>query len=220
MRLKIPTSISEITLRQYQEYVKITEVNESSSTFLKQKVVSHFCNVDMTNVQRIGWKDIEEIYKVITDMFEAKNIKFEQRFTFKGEEFGFIPDFENMTSGEYMDLSLYVADWHSMHKAMAVLFRPIIARKGSQYLIKDYGGSEEYSNMMYDLPLDKVMGAVFFLTDSYRQLSQDILQYLQEEALSNQELRASLLRSGGGITRFTSALEGISSTLMPSLKLK
>jgi hypothetical protein len=51
-----------------------------------------------------------------------------------------------------------------MHKAMAVLFRPIKKKQGTKYLIEDYEGSHKYSELMKEIPLDVVMGAMVFFT--------------------------------------------------------
>ena len=66
-----------------------------------------------------------------------------RKFTMTGTDgasidFGFIPDLENMTFGEYVDLDNFITDWQSMHKAMAVLYRPITFEKNDKYLIEEY----------------------------------------------------------------------------------
>ena len=44
-------------------------------------------------------------------------------------EFGFIPKLDNISLGEFVDLDSYMSDWDNMHKAMAVLYRPVTFRK-------------------------------------------------------------------------------------------
>ena len=70
-----------------------------------------------------------------------------------------------MTFGEWIDLDTYINDWSQMHKAMAVLFRPVTLGLGKNYNIEKYEGSSKYSEVMLDMPLDVVLGAmVFFYT--------------------------------------------------------
>ena len=213
MRIVIPTHASEIKLHEYQQYVKVVESNPNVSQFLKHKTIEIFCHVPLKVSAQMTKRNVDDIYNVIMKTIDTDIVQFQQRFDFVGKEFGFIPDFENMTSGEYMDLSEYIKSWDTMHKAMAVLFRPIVLKKGSKYLIDDYTGSETWSSVMLNLPLDKALGAVFFLTSSFKQLSRDTLQYLKEQAENNQEFNRSLSKSGVGTTQFISALEATSSVL-------
>jgi len=64
----------------------------------------------------------------------------------------FIPNLDDITNGEYVDLDTYIPDWDEMHKAMAVLFRPVIQNLKDKYIIEDYKGSAKYSDDMLDLP--------------------------------------------------------------------
>ena len=101
VQLKIPTTLNEIKLQQYQKFLQIAKENEESE-FLQQKMVQLFCEIDLKDVALIRYKDVMEITNSINTMFESEH-KFIQRFKLGGTEFGFIPNLENMTTGEYMD---------------------------------------------------------------------------------------------------------------------
>ena len=163
LELNVPTSLSEIKLAQYQKFLKIAEQNEDSE-FLHQKMVQLFCGVDLKDIASIKHKDVMEITHSLTEMFKTKH-KFIQRFKMGGVEFGFIPNLENISQGEFVDLDTYISDWSKMHKAMAVLYRPITKKINDKYQIEDYNGSITYSDVMKHAPLDVVLGAtVFFLS--------------------------------------------------------
>jgi hypothetical protein len=167
----------------------------------------------MENINKIPARDIDDMYLTITKMLDAPNPPFKQRFTHKKVEFGFIPNFENITSGEFIDLSSYIAKWADMHKAMAVMFRPIILRKGDKYLIEEYETSDTYAEHMKSLTMDRVLGAVFFLTNSLKSLIADLEIYLKEELATNQKLKDHLQAAGGGTIASISSVEGMFSTL-------
>ena len=40
----------------------------------------------------------------------------------RGVEYGFIPNLDDMSFGEYVDLDTYIGDWQNIHRAMAVLY--------------------------------------------------------------------------------------------------
>jgi len=158
--LNIPESLSEITLGQYQQWVKITEGQEINN-FYQQKMIEIFCGADLKDALKMRVKDINELTLELNKLFETKP-KFIDRCTINDNEFGFIPKLDDMSFGEYIDLDTYLAEWDTMDLAMGVLFRPVIFSRKGKYLIEDYETASKYN--MKNMRLDVVMGAlVFFL---------------------------------------------------------
>ena len=124
LTLNIPESLSEVTLNQYQQWLKVAE-GKDLDNFLQQKMIEIFCGVTLKQVMQIKAKDIESIVVQISKLFNEKDSKFIDRFKYQEKDFGFVPELSEMTFGEYVDLDNYLADWQLMHKAMSVLFRPI-----------------------------------------------------------------------------------------------
>jgi len=197
LEISIPTELKEIKLAQYQAFLKIAKDNEDEE-FLNQKMVQTFCNIDLKDVAEIRFKDVLEITASLGKMFNVQSHKFINRFKLGGVEFGFIPELEDMTFGEYTDLDSYIGDWDNMHKAMAVLYRPI-TKKGlnNTYEIEKYNGSITYSDVMKHAPLDVVFGANVFFYLLGNELLKSTLTYLE----NNQEIQTILhqhnLHNGG-----------------------
>lgn len=178
LELFIPTHLNEIKLAQYQKFLKIAEQNEDSE-FLHQKMVQYFCGVDLRDIANIKHKQVMEITASINEMFKVSH-KLIPRFKMGGVEFGFIPNLDEMTQGEFVDLDTYISDWQEMHKAMAVLFRPITKTINDKYQIEDYNGSITYSEVMKHAPLDVVLGATVFFYHLGNELMKSTLIYLEE----------------------------------------
>jgi len=197
LTLNIPETLSEVTLDQYQRWLKVADGKELDN-FLQQKMIEIFCGITLKQVLMIKAKDIEAIVADISKLFETKDSKFIDRFSYNNQEFGFIPKLDDMTFGEYVDLDNYLADWQLMHKAMGVLFRPITFKKKNQYLIEEYETADKYN--MKQMTLDVVFGAIVFFYHLRNELQKHILSYLanQTEVPISQELRTSL-RNGAGI---------------------
>jgi hypothetical protein len=188
LEISIPTELKEIKLSQYQAFLKIAKDNEDEE-FLNQKMVQTFCNIDLKDVAEIRFKDVLEITASLGKMFDVKSHKFINRFKLGGVEFGFIPDLEEMSFGEYTDLDTYIGDWDNMHKAMAVLYRPI-TKKGlnNTYEIEKYNGSITYSDVMKHAPLDIVFGANVFFYNLGNELLKSTMNYLE----NNKEMQTIL----------------------------
>jgi hypothetical protein len=196
LSLSIPETLKEITLNQYQQWLKVAEGKEMTD-FLKQKMIEIFCKIPLNKVLQIKATDIDSIVVDISKLFK-EDTKLIDRFTISGKEFGFIPKLDDMTFGEYVDLDTYLAEWQMMHKAMNVLFRPVTLNKKQKYLIEDYEGSGKYD--LKEMTLDIVFGSLVFFYNLRNELQKHILNYLanQTEIPVSQELRDSL-KNGAGI---------------------
>ena len=183
IELTIPTTLNDIKLAQYQKFLSIAKDNEESE-FLQQKMVQLFCGIDLKDVAQIRYKDVAEITANINNLFTKENA-FIQRFKMGGVEFGFIPNLDEMSTGEYMDLDTYITDWDTMHNAMAVLYRPITNKLGNKYQIEEYKGSITYADVMKHAPLDVVLGAMVFFYTLGNDLLKSTINYLE----GNQEVQ-------------------------------
>ena len=179
--LTIPSSLSEISLKQYKKFLKIQESNEDSY-FLQCKMIEIFCNLDAKSVRLLKLTDADRIVQIINKMFEEKP---ELIRTFKlGEiEYGMIPNLDEISLGEYVDLDTYLGDWQNMQIAMNVMFRPIKEKIGDKYLIKDY--DVESKDLLQEITMDVVFGAVFFLYNLGIDLSKVMMDYLEDNQMDN-----------------------------------
>ena len=130
--ITVPTDLSEITLRQYKHFLKIQKTVDDEK-FLNAKIIEIFCKVKLDEVLRLKFNDSEFIVKTLTEMFEQKPKLVK---TFKlDKEYGFHPQLDDLTLGEYIDLDTFIGDWENIEKAMAVLYRPIKDKIGDKYTI-------------------------------------------------------------------------------------
>ena len=199
IKLNIPEKLSEMTLGQYQDWLKVSEGKELD-TFLQQKIIEIFCGITLKEVMQIKASDIDRLVADISNIFKEEP-KFIDRFDYGGKEFAFVPKLDDISFGEYVDLDTYLQDWQLMHKAMAVLFRPITLKRKDKYLIEDYESAEKYD--LKCMPLDVVFGSLVFFYHLRNELEKHILNFLanQTEIKVSQELRA-FLKNGVGTAPF------------------
>jgi hypothetical protein len=133
-------------------------------------------------------------------------------------EFGFIPNLDKMSFGEYIDLESYITDWDNMHKAMAVMYRPIVAGKKHLYEIEPYQGTERWADVMKDAPVNVALGAIVFFYRLGSKLSRYTMNSLleEEEKKGNTALKEALEENGVGISQYMDLLEGMSTSLSQS----
>jgi hypothetical protein len=197
--IQVPTKLSDITLEQFQAFNRVLD-DTDNETFIAHKLIAIFCKIRMSDVIRIRQIDNDSIAETLRKMLEGEK-KFVQRFTLGGKEFGFIPNLEDISSGEYADLDKYISDWETMDKALAVMYRPITKKKGDKYEIESYEGSATYAEVMKYAPLDVAFGSLVFFYHLGNELLKATLIYLERELkeLSTHH-KANSTENGDGIT--------------------
>lgn len=205
----VPTSLSEITLEQYQKFEKVNTEENQDTNFLMHKMVEIFCNLDLKDVAKIRFNYVKSILNDLNGLFDTKD-ELIPTFTLKGIEYGFIPALDDMTLGEYIDLDENFSSWETMHKAMAVLYRPITMKSKNKYQIEEYKGAD-LAETMKQMPLNVVMSAMVFFYRLNNELLQTTLNYLNQELPKQMtmEQRQTLAKSGVGIKASMESLRGM-----------
>ena len=125
-------------------------------------------------------KDVSHVTSHIYKMLNEKP-KLKPTFTIGKQEFGFIPEIDNITYGEFIDLDTYIQDIQNLHNTMAVLYRPITKQVGDRYVIEPYESASKYAGLMKQAPMDVVMAASLFFYRLGNELLQATLTYLEKE---------------------------------------
>ena len=209
--LIVPNSLNEVTLGQYQEYLKLKNLTETQLSF---KMIEIFCGVKAEHVRLLKASDVTDIVNIMSAMFESKP-SLVHSFKMDGVEYGFIPNLDEMSFGEYIDLDTSIGDWDNMNKAMGVLYRPIEMRKGNRYTIKEYDAGD--TEHLKDMPLDAVISSILFFYHLGNELCQTMMNSLEqtEETLLQEYLNSE--QNGVGTQAFMLSLNQILDDLKISL---
>ena len=211
MEIKVPTDINDITLEEFQKYSNIKE--DSDRDFKVFKTIEIFCGVDISLVSKMSLKDVESIYQEIQDVL-SQDTKLKTIVEVDGIEYGFIPQLEKISIGEYIDLENGLSDIKNFDKAIAVLYRPIAKKYKNLYTIDPYEGDLESLERVKKFPLGVVSSAVVFFynivnellrvsphySNKYREKSMNILD-IQE--------KSSFIKNGDGSIVFMPSAEGL-----------
>ncbi len=220
LELIVPTKLSEIPLKHYQKFLAIAK-NTNDEVFLAEKMIQCFCGIELKDVVKIQFKEIEVLSQHFATMFQQKS-EFKNRFKVLDTEFGFIPNLENMSWGEYIDLEANISDIGTFHKAMAVMYRPIVEKHGDKYKIEPYESSANYSEIMENVSLDIALAAKVFFYNLENELLEATLYYLENQITKDKEIsqilakELNLTSNGAGINQYMQSLREISQNLTKS----
>jgi hypothetical protein len=193
MKLIVPNKMSEIKLADYQKFVRL----EGDDEFLSRKAVEIFCDLKMDVILQMKSSSLTSVTSILMNAF-AEKPALTQKFTIGKQTFGFLPSLEEITVGELNDVDQYISDWSQMHKAMAVLYRPVVATFGNRYEIEKYEGSDKYAEQMKEMPLDVTIGAMLFFWTLGKDLSVASLTSLAKEQEMNLTPLLNFLKNGDG----------------------
>ena len=199
IEVSIPSTLKEVQLKDYQDFLLIQ--NPSNDDLLKC-----ILNINTKELGNIKDKDVDYLINHINKLFDQEH-KFIPTFNLNGVAYGFIPNLDDITYGENKDVTSYINEWGNMHKAMAVLFRPIKQKQGHKYLIEEYEGSHKYSEVMKQMPLSVVLGAMVFFYNLTNELLNYIPNYLEKELAKEQTIGQISQENGEAIQNYIHLLK-------------
>ena len=211
LEINVPDSLNEITLGQYQKFLRIEQTDEQ---FVAQKMLEIFCGVKLTEAMSMRIKDVRAIISHLDELL-SQQPQLVKKFSLKGQEYGFIPNLEDMSFGEYIDLDTFLGDWKNMHKAMSVLYRPIKDKYGERYNIVPYDVVD--AEHLRDMPLDAVISSLLFFYRLGMDLSRLMTDFLEQEEESRIVQYLNSDKNGVGINQYINLLKGTLDDLNISL---
>ncbi len=214
----LPTNLSEIPLSRYQEFIAMKE-KSNDEEFIAQKMIQIFCGMKLGEVAKIKMKHLNELIAHFTKVFSEKP-QLIRKFKIKDIEFGFIPKFDDISFGEYVDLENYMKDWKTYHKALSVMYRPIKNTNKDKYEIVDYEPNEDMQDLMKFAPLDVAISSSFFLSSLGIELLKATQTYLKKElkkmtASTNSAKGINLAKTGVGMEV---SMDWLTATLQSMMK--
>lgn len=201
MKITIPTSIEDITLKQY---ILCEDIKNSDLDIEQKKVqiVQVMLNIDMEDVLNMKARVFDEIYSLVFDAFSnstGKSKGFLKQHGLKMVEMDLI------TQAEFSDMSRYITDINKLNRFMAVCLRPV-DKKGN---IIRYEGTQKTHELMHSCPMDLVEKATgFFLT--YRQgFKKHTRRFTKIHHLARVRFLYLILKSGAGLPALKKSLRRI-----------
>ena len=175
----IPTSKEDISLEDWLKFEKIANEEGVEPEFLQKKMLEIFCNLSLEHAHQLKQIDLDEIMNNLNNVLGVQS-ELTTRFTFKGVEYGLIPDFDkHIKAGENIDLEKYL-ELKDYPRLLSILYRPITVDVAGLYQIEPYLATHtKFSELRYDI----LEGVLAFFLRSYEKLIIATLRYSQKEMM-------------------------------------
>ena len=208
LELTIPTTLDEIHLMHYQKFMEVSK-NSTDDEFVAQKMIQIFCGIELNEVVKISFNDMVDLVNHFNKLF-SEIPKLKPTFKIKDLELGMIPNFDKITWEEYIELESQFKEFDTFHKAMAVLYRPVVEKnKHNQYLIAPFNNVEEFGDLMKYTPLSIALSSHLFFWNLERELLTATISYLETMLMKMTKVNKAILvkklnlaNNGDGISQY------------------
>tara|TARA_R110000764_G_scaffold1924_4_gene8383 strand:- start:781 stop:1425 length:645 start_codon:yes stop_codon:yes gene_type:complete len=196
---KLPTSWDEVSVAQYSKLMLAIEKEGTTEIELMIKSLEALVGIDGGILTKVPIKMLREAYKQLGELTSSMpSNELSRVVEIDGIEYGIIPDFNELTLGEFVDLDNYLQDnYNNLNKIFAVLYRPVIERDGNSYNIEPYSlknisdRRELFNNR---LSIDTVYGALVFFCSIGSKHIESTLYSLEEEKMSQSIIKSSQIK--------------------------
>ena len=200
--MRVPNSLNEITIDKYLKAIDIIN-NDDIELSVMLRVLNLFTGKSIEQLIEYPLAELDRNYQKIVSVLNEKP-KFQKTFFLDGKEYGFIPNLEQMKSGEYIDLTNNLGK--DILASMAVMYRPITRKFKDVYDIEKYKGTD-YKEIFKNAPISVYLGSQVFFWNLTNDLLKLIPQFLEQEL--TEEQKADLEKNGVGLSQLKELVENI-----------
>ena len=185
MKLELPKHFADLSLRGLQTLQTSKDPIDC---------ISAVTGMSKTSIRKMPHPLVNGGWMHLEGLLQKETQRHLETFTLNGVKYGFIPNWDEFTIGEWIDLEAHCSDfWANAHKIMAVLFRPVVKEWRDKYTIEEYTAKED-SSLFLEMPADQVAGALLFFSSTRNEL----LTTLRSSLIHRVGTGVSLLKSGDG----------------------
>tara|TARA_R100000808_G_C2089709_1_gene110565 strand:- start:116 stop:742 length:627 start_codon:yes stop_codon:yes gene_type:complete len=192
---KVVDSWKDVTLEKWQQLVL---GKKKSKTQEAKETIKALSTLPIKLVEEMSLSDVAAIFEKLSNLQIEGKLK--KVFEIDGIEYGFLPDLDEITLGEWADIEHYIKDGidKNMHKIMAVLFRPVTSKEGKMYSIQAYkDGRERAEKFRKKMNAEQVQQSLVFFWSLGNELLTTLPLFLMEK-MNKIQAEMNLAKSGVG----------------------
>ena len=127
-------SWEDVTL---DKWIKIISTKEKTNSEEAIELIKILSDIPTKVIKELSINDVSIIMNKIAELQKEEHTKLKTIIKVNDIEYGFHPNLEEITLGEYADLETYLKDGieNNITKIMAVLYRPITEKEGDNYSV-------------------------------------------------------------------------------------
>ena len=160
---KLINSWSDVNL---ETWLKLIEFQTGSKSKEAEETIAAMSDIPKQIINQLSLKDVAVIMEKISELQAEQNSSLKKIIEIDGVEYGYMPDLNQITLGEYADLETFIKMGIEQHlpEVMAVLYRKVTEKTDSGvYTIEKYGGDLTIrAEQMKKMTAEQVQSALVF----------------------------------------------------------
>jgi hypothetical protein len=175
---KIVDSWNDVTLEKWQQLVL---GKRKSKTQEAKETIKALSDLPVKLIEEMALSDVATIFERLSKLQIEGKLK--KVFEIDKVEYGFLPNLDEITLGEWADIEHNIKDGleKNIHKIMAVLFRPITSREGKLYSVEAYkDGKQRAEKFRKKMNAVQVQQSLVFFWHFGKELSKILPSCLME----------------------------------------
>ncbi len=179
---KLISSWSDVNL---ETWLKLIEFETGSKTQEAEGTIATLSDMSKQLINQLSLKDVAVIMEKIAEFQAGQDSSLKRIIEIEGVEYGFHPNLDDITLGEYADLETFIKNGIEKHlpEVMAVLYRRVTEKTDSGvYTIEKYGGDLTIrAEQMKKMSAEQVQSALVFFYSFVSVLSVTLESYLTKK---------------------------------------
>jgi hypothetical protein len=177
---KLINSWADVTL---ETWLQLIDFETGTKTEEATETIAALSDIPKKLVKELALSDVAIIMSKIGELQSKQDTKLKRIIEINGIEYGFHPDLDSISLGEYADIEQFIKNGidKQLPELMAVLYRPIKLKKNDIYIIDSYDGDIRLrAEEMKQMSAEQVQSALVFFYTLGKVLSEILPLYLME----------------------------------------
>ena len=173
-------SWADVTL---STWLQLIDFETGTKTEEATETIAALSDIPKKLIKELSLSDVAVIMSKVGELQQEQDTKLKRIIEINGVEYGFHPDLDSISLGEYADIEQFIKNGidSSLPELMAVLYRPIKLKKNDIYIIDSYDGDIRLrAEEMKQMSAEQVQSALVFFYTLGKVLSEIMPLYLME----------------------------------------
>ena len=164
-------------------WLQLIDFETGTKTEEATETIAALSDIPKKLIKELSLSDVAVIMSKVGELQQEQDTKLKRIIEINGVEYGFHPDLDSISLGEYADIEQFIKNGidKKLPELMSVLYRPIKLKKNDIYIIDSYDGDIRLrAEEMKQMSAEQVQSALVFFYTLGKVLSEILPLYLME----------------------------------------
>ena len=163
--------------------LQLIDFETGTKTEEATETIAALSDIPKKLIKELALSDVAVIMSKVGELQAKQDTKLKRIIEINGVEYGFHPDLDSISLGEYADIEQFIKNGidKQLPELMSVLYRPVKLKKNDIYIIDSYDGDIRLrAEEMKQMSAEQVQSALVFFYTLGKVLSEILPLYLME----------------------------------------